>query len=50
MQQIPFSLFFFFVVTQCALLILLICGDDLSRINKSAIIDGLKELQQDNGR
>eukprot|EP00019_Armaparvus_languidus_P012334 CAMPEP_0168584680 /NCGR_PEP_ID=MMETSP0420-20121227/3270_1 /TAXON_ID=498008 /ORGANISM="Pessonella sp." /LENGTH=216 /DNA_ID=CAMNT_0008619501 /DNA_START=264 /DNA_END=911 /DNA_ORIENTATION=+ len=36
-------------MTQCALLLLLICGDDLSKVNKKAVIDGLKELQQENG-
>ena len=37
-------------MTQCALLLLLICGDDLSRVNRRAVIDSLAGLQQPDGR
>ena len=37
-------------MTYTAMLSLLILGDDLSRVNKKAIIEGLKALQLDNGR
>jgi len=35
--------------TYCALCVLLMCGDDLQRVNKKAVIEGLKSLQQSNG-
>jgi len=37
-------------MTYTALLTLLILGDDLSRVNKRAIIAGLRKLQLKNGR
>ena len=37
-------------ITYCALATLLILGDDFSRLNKSAIIKGLKEHQKSDGR
>jgi len=37
-------------MTYTALLSLLVLGDDLSRVNKKAIIHGLKSLQLENGR
>ena len=37
-------------MTYTAMLSLLILGDHLSRVNKKAIIEGLKALQLDNGR
>jgi len=36
-------------MTYCALCCLLILGDDLSRVNKQAIIGGLRKLQMPNG-
>jgi len=37
-------------MTYVALLLLLILGDDLSRVNKRGIIEGMKRLQQPDGR
>jgi prenyltransferase beta subunit len=37
-------------MTYTALLTLLILGDDLSRVNKSAILAGLRQLQLEDGR
>ena len=37
-------------MTYTALCCLLILGDDLSRVNKKAIVAGLKAVQLDNGR
>lgn len=37
-------------MTYCALSTLIILGDDLSRVNRSAIIRGLKEYQKEDGR
>lgn len=37
-------------MTYTALCCLLILGDDLSRVNKKAVIDGLKSVQLKNGR
>ena len=37
-------------MTYTALLSLLILGDDLSRVNKEAVVQGLKTLQLKNGR
>eukprot|EP00124_Ichthyophonus_hoferi_P002010 Ihof_evm4s123 gene=Ihof_evmTU4s123 len=36
-------------MTFCALLLLLILGDDFSRVNRKAIVESLKELQLDDG-
>lgn len=37
-------------MTYTALMSLLILNDDFSRVNKTAVISGLKALQLDNGR
>ena len=37
-------------MTYTALLTLLILGDDLSRVNKSAVLAGLRQLQLRDGR
>ena len=37
-------------MTYTALASLIILGDDLSRVNKKAIMAGLRALQQDDGR
>ena len=37
-------------MTFSALNSLLILGDDLSRVNKAAVVAGLKHLQKDDGR
>jgi len=37
-------------MTYTALTTLITLGDDLSRVNKPAIVESLKELQLDNGR
>lgn len=37
-------------MTYCALSTLIILGDDLSRVNRAAILRGLKEYQKDDGR
>ena len=37
-------------MTYCALSSLLILGDDLKRVNRKAIIDGLKEHRLPDGR
>ena len=37
-------------MTYTALCCLLILGDDLSRVNRTAIINGLKSVQLENGR
>lgn len=36
-------------MTYCAILTLVLLGDDLSRVNKVSIVNGLKHLQQDDG-
>lgn len=37
-------------ITYCVLACLLILGDDLSRVNRSALIEGLKFYQKEDGR
>ena len=37
-------------MTYTALCCLLILGDDLSKVNKKAVINGLRSLQLDDGR
>ena len=37
-------------MTYSALTCLLILGDDLSRVNRRAVIEGLKSLQNEDGR
>jgi len=37
-------------MTYTALICLIILGDDLSRVNKKAIVESISKLQQEDGR